>query len=457
MADGISSSAFPVSFTVPTADLAVTDTGPTSVAAGGNATYTITLTNNGPAAATDALLTDLLPAGSTLVSFAQTSGSDSFTINQSATNVAAEANNSIPAGSSDTFVLTVSAPINFYNGEVFSNSATVSTNAIDPVSANNTAAVTGSIVNTNQSSAFVVTNSGPSTGAEAGQATYTLTVTNNGPTDAPNVILTDVFGAHALEVSTTQSQGPGYSLTIPNEVLFLFGTIPAGQTATATVTVELAGYGGLTNSASAYSSSDPNTTTNTAVVTTIVPEAPIVVSSPIKVTVTSKSLSVSKEVVATFTHANGVEPASNFVATINWGDNSTSTGTVTKSGTTYSVTGSHTYSKSGTYTVTTTVTDPGGDPPVGATQNAAAMVATGNATIPATSTSSSGVTSNAAIANSATSAITAVSAGTPSVSSLESSLVKAAGAGGQLVADLDILDAVLEFLDGSKSDAFQLE
>ena len=342
MADGIASSALPVSFTVPTADLAVTDTGPTSVAAGGNATYTITLTNNGPSAATDALLTDLLPAGSTLVSFAQTSGSDSFTINQSATNVAAEANSSIAAGSSDTFVLTVSAPINFYNGEVFSNSATVSTNAIDPVSANNTAAVTGSIVNTNQSSAFVVTNSGPSTGTEAGQATYTLTVTNNGPTDAPNVILTDVFGAHALEVSTTQSQGPGYSLTIPNEVLFLFGTIPAGQTATATVTVELAGYGGLTNSASAYSSSDPNTTTNTAVVTTIVPEAPIVVSSPIKVTVTSKSLSVSKEVVATFTHANGVEPASNFVATINWGDNSTSTGTVTKSGTTYSVTGSHT-------------------------------------------------------------------------------------------------------------------
>ena len=38
---------------------------------------------------------------------------------------------------------------------------------------------------------------------------------------------------------------------------------------------------------------------------------------------------------ATFTHANGVEPASAFTATINWGDGTTSTGTITLSGTTY--------------------------------------------------------------------------------------------------------------------------
>ena len=45
-------------------------------------------------------------------------------------------------------------------------------------------------------------------------------------------------------------------------------------------------------------------------------------------------------VVATFTHASGVEPTSAFNATINWGDGTTSPGTITQSGTTYSVTGS---------------------------------------------------------------------------------------------------------------------
>src|SRR6185312_7911592 len=63
--------------------------------------------------------------------------------------------------------------------------------------------------------------------------------------------------------------------------------------------------------------------------------------------------------VATFTHANGVEPAGNFSATINWGDGRTSAGTITLSGTTYTVTGSHSYRQRGNHTITTTVTETG--------------------------------------------------------------------------------------------------
>ena len=73
---------------------------------------------------------------------------------------------------------------------------------------------------------------------------------------------------------------------------------------------------------------DPISSNNIAVVTTAVAEPAIVVSAP-------KSLSgknQSNVTVATFTHANGVEPASAFVATINWGDGTTSTGTITESG-----------------------------------------------------------------------------------------------------------------------------
>jgi hypothetical protein len=66
---------------------------------------------------------------------------------------------------------------------------------------------------------------------------------------------------------------------------------------------------------------------------------------------------------ATFTHANGVEPASAFVATISWGDGKTSTGTITESSNgVYTVTGSHRYKKAGAHTVTTTVTEAGNAP-----------------------------------------------------------------------------------------------
>ena len=266
VANGIASSPLSsLSFSaVPTADLAVTDTGPASLTAGTNATYTITLTNNGPGAATAVLLSDLLPAESTLVSFSQTSGSDSFTISQPQTNVVAAAISSIPAGSSDTFTLMVSAPANLYNGDPFSNTATVSTNANDPNSSNNTATATDSIINANQTSAFVVANVGLSgtlttiagptgTIAEAGQATYLFTVTNTGPIDSPpNTVLTDVLGSGMTAVSAVYGDGGvGINLSVPNEVLIDFGSIPAGQLVTAKVTVEYTGFGTLTNSASA--------------------------------------------------------------------------------------------------------------------------------------------------------------------------------------------------------------
>src|SRR5207253_7591099 len=55
-----------------------------------------------------------------------------------------------------------------------------------------------------------------------------------------------------------------------------------------------------------------------------------------------------------------VEPTSDFSAIINWGDGNTSIGTITESGSTYTVKGSHTYPRhSGSHTITTTVTEIG--------------------------------------------------------------------------------------------------
>jgi len=59
--------------------------------------------------------------------------------------------------------------------------------------------------------------------------------------------------------------------------------------------------------------------------------------------------------VATFTSGDGSASPDDFNATINWGDGSTSQGTVSESGNTYIVSGSHTYQSLGYYNFTVSV------------------------------------------------------------------------------------------------------
>jgi hypothetical protein len=60
--------------------------------------------------------------------------------------------------------------------------------------------------------------------------------------------------------------------------------------------------------------------------------------------------------IATFTDSNTSDLASGFTATINWGDTTTSTGTITGSNGSFVVTGGHTYAGEGTAPVSVTIT-----------------------------------------------------------------------------------------------------
>lgn len=333
------------------ADLAISSSGPSSVTAGTNAAYTITITNNGPSAASGVSLTDILPTGSTFVSMTQTGGTDVFTLAQAGGTATETAAADIASGSSDTFTLVVSAPATLTPGANFSNTASVSSTTTDPNASNNTSTVAGSIVGA--SADLAVTNTGPSGATEGDNSiTYTLTVTNNGPNSATGVVLTDALGTNLKFVSATGSYTQSGGV-----VTFNLGTIGVGGSVILTVTAQALEDGTLTNSASvSATSADPTAGNNSATVNTVASEPSIVVSAPITIT-TSKSVKNLKA--ATFTHAAGVEPASAFTATINWGDGKTSTGTITLSGTTYTVTGSHRYRRSGTYLVSTTVTEIG--------------------------------------------------------------------------------------------------
>jgi PKD repeat protein len=64
--------------------------------------------------------------------------------------------------------------------------------------------------------------------------------------------------------------------------------------------------------------------------------------------------------VATFTDANVGATSADFTATIDWGDASSSAGTVTGGAGSFTVTGTHTYATLGSHTITATVTDDGG-------------------------------------------------------------------------------------------------
>jgi hypothetical protein len=77
--------------------------------------------------------------------------------------------------------------------------------------------------------------------------------------------------------------------------------------------------------------------------------------------------------VATFTDTLTTNVASDFTATIDWGDGSTSAGTVAGSNGSFTVTGSHTYNDEGTFTTSVTLTDD--------TPGTATVTATSTATI----------------------------------------------------------------------------
>src|SRR5207248_1433192 len=111
------------------ADLSITkvaDKG--SVATGGILTYTITVANNGPGAATSVVVTDALPAGTTFVS--ETHSQGTLTANPPLT----FSLGTINAGAFATIQITVTVGA---TGGTISNTATVSAATVDPVSANN--------------------------------------------------------------------------------------------------------------------------------------------------------------------------------------------------------------------------------------------------------------------------------------------------------------------------------
>jgi hypothetical protein len=122
------------------------------------------------------------------------------------------------------------------------------------------------------------------------------------------------------------------------------------------------------------------------------------------ITATGQALSFtegasSTVVAATFTDTTP-SPAADYTAAVNWGDGTTTAGTVTLSAGTYTVTGSHTYADEGTFTATESIHETVGDLDTG-TATSTASVAEGDfgTLTPATITPSEGMVFSGSVAS----------------------------------------------------------
>mgnify|MGYP000325785094 CR=1 FL=1 len=260
---------------VPQADLAVSKTdSPDPVIAGTTLTYTLRVTNNGPSTATAVTLTDQVPAQ---VWFRSLSGSP-WTCSmptQGSSGVITCTVSSLAPGASAAFTITVDVPADTPDGTTLTNTVRVTGATPDPKPENNAAtAETGVIARTDLS----VAKSGPDTAVAGTDITYTLVVSNAGPSRATGVLVTDT-----LPVSTTlKSASAGCGGSPAGPITCTAGILNPGgaKSFTLTVRIDPAFVGPLTNTATvAGNETDPNTSNNTAELTTQVrAEADLAVS-----------------------------------------------------------------------------------------------------------------------------------------------------------------------------------
>ena len=208
------------------ADLAITKTAPATVIAGQNVTYTVNVKNNGPSDATNVMVTDTLPVGTTFVS-----STVSCTGTPLVCNLGSLAN-----AANTSFSITISVPANFLSSmsvssKTISNTASVSSDQFDPNSSNDT--FTASTLVTESADMQLTKTCTPSPSATA---SCDIKIVNLGLSDAQHVMVTDaivtsrgnftVKSATGAACTPAPPVGPVTSTTLTCNL----GTVPASAT-----------------------------------------------------------------------------------------------------------------------------------------------------------------------------------------------------------------------------------
>lgn len=284
------------------ADLAVSVAGvPSSVViGGGDLTYTANVLNEGPQDATGVTLTETLPAGLTFVSAAPSqgtcTGANPITCDLGALTE--------PNIAQVTFTVTPTTPGTLTDALHITGSQPDLNSKNDSASFTVTAVLPADISVSGTSSKTLA--------ATGDQVTYSIQVSNAGPADAANVILTDVISDSTLAVSSV-STSLGACTPSAGTLTCAIGTLTKGSKATISFVITMGPTETLTNSLSLTSDTpDLNTGDNFATLTVLVNAANLAVSQ----TASAPSVSIGTQVTYTITvKNNGPAQATNVALT----------------------------------------------------------------------------------------------------------------------------------------------
>jgi uncharacterized repeat protein (TIGR01451 family) len=207
----------------PILNISKTDAPDPAVAGTDNITYTISYSNTGTANATNVVITDTVPAGTTFVSATgggtQAGGVVTWNIG------------GLVAGGSGSVQMVVSINIPVANGTIITNS-TYSIDSSEAPPATSGAAVTTTVLSDPR---FTLTKTdGPDPVAAGANITYTLSYQNVGTNNATSVVLSDPLPANTTFVSAT-----GGGTLAGGVVTWNLGTVNAGVSGSRQLVVQV--------------------------------------------------------------------------------------------------------------------------------------------------------------------------------------------------------------------------
>jgi uncharacterized repeat protein (TIGR01451 family) len=245
-------------------DVAVAKTSPSgaTVIAGNALVYHIDVTNNGPSTATNVNISDTLPAGLTFGSVSSQQGTVSHANGIITGNLGTIAPNA-------TVRVTVNTTVAAATRGNVSNTVTVTQTETDSNTQNNTSTIVTTIdprIDVRVSKAKTNPNDPAIAG---GPLTYSIIVTNDGPSTATNVVMTDVLpnGLTFTQGSSTVGNVNAAGQTVTANI----GTLAPGASATITIETSVAtsAAGTLSNTASVTGTeTDTNTSNNSSTLNT---------------------------------------------------------------------------------------------------------------------------------------------------------------------------------------------
>jgi uncharacterized repeat protein (TIGR01451 family) len=223
------------------ADLLVTKSAAGTAIAGANLTYTVGVQNLGPSDALDVVLTDDTPPNTTLISVTTPAGwtrTDSVPAGGTGTLRFTQA--TLAPGSSASFTIVVQVDATAPSGTNIVNTAAATSTTLDPSPDPNPNSATATTPVTTLADLWVQKGAS-GTGVAGDTLTYTVAVSNEGPSDAQNVALTDPTPANTTLVSVVLPAGWTRTDAVPaggtGTLTFTTPTLAVGTSSTFTIVV----------------------------------------------------------------------------------------------------------------------------------------------------------------------------------------------------------------------------